>query len=169
MSVSYTEQARGNFFSAGQLTFSDTARVIERMEDVYGRRSDLDCRALKNSLMELEEADTGRVLLSDFYKAEVSGAVPYPFAFTESIDFLSQLGAIDDSDSKRPSLILTNYVGSPVNCHGASKIHTICCIDECEDLLGHIERHITAPTARPALRGAAKSYRAANSSSSHRQ
>merc|ERR1719272_1651398 len=101
MSVAYTEQARGNSFSAGQLTFSDTARVIERIGDAYGRRSDLDCRALKNSLMELEEADTGRVLLSDFYKAEVSGAVPDPFEFTESIDFLRQLGAIDDSDSRR--------------------------------------------------------------------
>ena len=26
----------------------------------------------------------------------------------------------------------------------------VCCIDECEGLLGYIERHVTAPTARPA-------------------
>ena len=26
----------------------------------------------------------------------------------------------------------------------------VCCIDECEGLLGHIERHVAAPTARPA-------------------
>jgi len=150
MSVAYTEQARGNSFSDGQFTFSDTARVIERIGDEYGRRQDLECRAMKNTLVELQEADTGRVLLSDFYKAQLSGVVPYPFQFTESVDFLRQLGAIDDSDSKQPSVILSNYIAAQTNCHGSSKFHQICCIAECDGLLGHIERHVAAPRARPA-------------------
>jgi len=47
-------------------------------------------------------------------------------------------------------VILPNYIAARTNCHAPSNLYTICCSDECEGLLGHIERHVTAPTAQPA-------------------
>lgn len=147
MSVAYNQQ---NSFSAGELSFIDAARVIEKIGDEYGRYQDLECRTLKDVLMELEEPDTGRISLSDFYKAQLSGALPPSFQFTESIGFLRQLGALDHTDPHRPSIILPNYIGARTNCLASSSFYTVCCIDECEGLLGHIEREVSSPTARPA-------------------
>jgi len=149
LSVAYADQSRAKSLSAGQLTFSNAARVIEKIGDEYGRYQDLECRTLKDVLMELEEPDSGRVLLSNFYNAQLSGAVPTSFQFTESLDFLRQLGALDASDPKRLSVIIPNYVGARTNCLASSDFFTVCCIDECEALLGHIEREVSGPSAPP--------------------
>jgi len=62
------------------------------------------------------------------------------------VDYLEQLGALDESHS---SVIIPNYVNAASNCLASSSIYSVCCINECEALLGHLEREIAAPEAYP--------------------
>merc|ERR1719188_689126 len=93
----------------------------------------------------MEYRGTGRVLLSEFYRTGLQG----DFLFIEHADFLRKLGALDESDPKHPSVIIANYLSSQANCLASTTFHSVCCIDECERLLGHLERSISAPSALP--------------------
>lgn len=44
-------------------------------------------------------------------------------------------------------MIVPNYVGSHTNCIASSSLYSVCCIDECEQLMGQLERQISAPEA----------------------
>merc|ERR550525_331274 len=46
-----------------------------------------------------------------------------------------------------PSVIIPNYLNSQANCLASTSFHSVCCIDECEHLMRHLERTIAAPTA----------------------
>jgi hypothetical protein len=133
--------------SSGALDFSLVARVAERVGEQFGRFQDHECRQIKASLLELEEAGTGRVRLSDFWKPALGGA----WQFSESLSYLRQLGVLDESDAKHPRVIIANYVSSPSNCIASSSFYSVCCIDECEGLLSHLERYVAAPEAAPQL------------------
>mmetsp|Transcript_61794 Transcript_61794/g.95925 ORF Transcript_61794/g.95925 Transcript_61794/m.95925 type:complete len:552 (-) Transcript_61794:80-1735(-) len=133
--------------SSGASDFSLVARVAERVGEQFGRFQDQECRQIKASLLALEEAGTGRVRLSDFWKPALGGA----WQFSESLSYLRQLGVLDESDAKHPRVIIPNYVSSPSNCIASSSFYSVCCMDECEGLLGHLERYIAAPEASPHL------------------
>lgn len=70
--------------------------------------------------------------------------------FVESVPYLRQLGALDETDPAQMSVIITNYLTSPANCVSSSKFYSVCCIDQCERLLGSLEEAISAPYAAPA-------------------
>ena len=57
-------------------------------------------------------------------------------------------GALDRHGSER--VIIANYINSPSNCIASSKFYSVCCINECEDLLDHIKHHFAEPNAKPA-------------------
>jgi hypothetical protein len=101
---------------------------------------------MKDSLVKIEEAGTGRVRLSDFYKAALGGNL----LFQEKAAYLREIGALDESDPAMPRVIMTNYLTSPTNCISSSSFYSVCCMDECEGLLGHLEREIAAPEATSA-------------------
>merc|ERR1719296_378451 len=130
-------------FKVEALTVESVIEEVQELNDRLGAFQDIECRSLKAGLAELEYKNTGRVLLSDFYRAGLSGA----FLFNEHVDFLRKLGALDESDPGHPSVIIPNYLASQANCLASTSFHTVCCIDECEGLMGHIERAIAAPTA----------------------
>jgi len=48
-------------------------------------------------------------------------------------------------------VIVPNYVMGRMNCLESSGIYSLCCRNECEDLLGKLERDIGAPDAPPEL------------------
>jgi len=125
--------------------FETTLRVVEEIGDRYGRWQDQECVQLKDSLLKYELRDTGRVPLSTFYDAALKGQ----WQFSESQNYLRQLGSLDESDAAHPGVIIANYVNSPTNCVASSKFYSVCCINECEALLGHLERTLTAPRATP--------------------
>merc|ERR1719210_133083 len=120
-------------------------KVIEEIGERYGRWQDRECRELKHDLMKLESQGTGRVLLKDFYGAAAQGA----WQFSESVNYLRQLGALDESDPDRLKVIIANYVNAPSNCIASSSFYSVCCIDECEALFGQLERALAAPEATP--------------------
>merc|ERR1719235_2362816 len=45
-----------------------------------------------------------------------------------------------------PRVIIANYISSP-NCIASSSFYSVCCMDECEGLLGHLEQQLGAPEA----------------------
>merc|ERR1719359_2234285 len=89
----------------------------------------------------------GRVRIADFYKLAVHEGKTQ---FAESMSFLRQQGALDESDPSNPRVIITNYISSPSNCVASSSYFSVCCVDECEGLFQQLERSIAAPDATPA-------------------
>jgi len=124
------------------LDFASLASTAEVVGEEFGTFQDAECGTLKKNLMDLEDRQTGRVKLSEFYKPAMSGA----WQFQESIGYLRQLGALDESGAT-PSVIITNYLYSQANCIASSGYYAVCCKDECEGLLGNLEEKFAAPEA----------------------
>merc|ERR1719262_1303481 len=129
----------------GARTFSATEHVLEAMEDRYGRWQNRECEQLKDSLVEMEQVGTGRVPIENFYKSALDGN----WQFSEGIEYLQLLGALDDADSSRLSVIIPNYINAHSNCVASSQFYSVCCIDECLSLLRHVEVEVAAPDATP--------------------
>jgi hypothetical protein len=127
-----------------ELTYENVATVVEEVGERYGRWQDRECRKLKNDLVEIEDAGTGRVRLSEFYRSAMHDN---KWQFGETVTDLRQQGALDESDPSDPKVIIPNYINSPTNCLASSKYYSVCCIDECEDIFDHIEEKIGASTA----------------------
>jgi len=132
-------------FKADQLSLESVVEDVMALNDRLGTFQDIECKILKNGLMDKEYKNTGRVLLSDFYRLGMQGT----FLFNEHVDYLRKLGALDESDPAHPTVIIPNYLASQANCLASTSFHSVCCIDECEQLLGQLERSIAAPTALP--------------------
>jgi len=95
--------------------------------------------------MTYEDAGTGRVRIGDFYGAALNDG---QWQFSESVEYLRELGALDDSDPSNLRVLIPNYINSPSNCIAPSRFHAVCCLDECEELVSHLEKEIAAPTAK---------------------
>merc|ERR1719401_1964950 len=93
----------------------------------------------------MEYRGTGRVRLSEFY----GGSDEVSWTFTESVDYLRALGALDESDPSRMSVIIPNFVVSRSNCITPSSLYSVCCLNECEGLMASLERVIGGPVAEP--------------------
>jgi hypothetical protein len=131
---------------AGSLIdFATLVKVAETVGERFGRFQDAECKGLKDALVKVEEHGTGRVRLSDFYKPALDGQ----WQFQESIGYLRQLSTLDESNPSEPRVMVANYLISQANCIASSDYYSVCCIDECEDLLGHLEQSIAAPEAPP--------------------
>jgi len=126
--------------------FASMAKVVETVGEEYGSFQDFECREMKDSLVKMEHRGSGRVRLSDFYRPALDGV----WTFQESSGYLRSLGALDESDPMHPSVMMVNYIISPTNCIASSGFYSVCCKNECEGLLGHIEENIGAPEAKPA-------------------
>jgi len=144
-SVSYAGRGGRNPFVGGDLDFIRTARIVETIGEEYGPWQDLECKDLKRELLRNEGQVAGRIPLSKFYNIGLSGK----YMFTESVAYLREVGALDESDPTRPGVIVPNYLSSPANCFSASRYYSICCVDECESLLGHLEAELGRPKAHP--------------------
>jgi len=131
--------------SAKPLDFTGFSRVADEVGRRYGTYNDMECGTLKSELLQIESTKAGRVRLEDFYKKGLSGV----FSFNEKIEYLRALGAIDDSNTSQPYLIVPNYVTSRPNCLRASNFYVVCCQNECEGLLATIENKFEKPMANP--------------------
>jgi len=131
--------------SQSVLDFAMLANIVEVIGEEFGTFQNSECVSLKRTLMGMEDRSTGRVKLADFYKPALSGA----WQFQESIGYLRQVGALDESGSGEASVIMTNYLYSHANCIASSGYYSVCCKEECEGLLGHLEQKMVAPEAVP--------------------
>jgi hypothetical protein len=129
-------------------TFSDIEAVLVRFGETFGQWQNFECVNQKKKLMELEGSEKGCVPISSFYKPMLSSN-GQNWQFSETPEYLAALGIVDNSDQKNIQVMVPNYLNAPSNCIATSQYYFICCVDECESLLGHVERHVQGPTARP--------------------
>merc|ERR1719188_1302161 len=127
-------------------TLEHVTRDVQEITDRLGVFQNIECRSLKGALVDIEYKGTGRVLLSDFYREGKKGE----FLFVEQAEYLRRLGALDESDPHHPSVIISNYLAGQANCLASTSFHSVCCFDECEPLLGQLERSVAAPSAQSA-------------------
>merc|ERR1719148_508225 len=101
---------------------------------------------MKSSLVSMDSHNTGRVPLAKFYGT----GLDTDWRFGESEAYLRELGALDESSSWRgPQVIIPNYLQATSNCIVSTPHYHVCCVNECESLMGEIETAIDAPTALP--------------------
>merc|ERR1740120_294857 len=134
-----------NPFVSQLCSFGDHVSGMQEFGHRLGTFQNLECQQLKDQLVEMEDVGTGRVPLSRFYRGGLEG----DWTFTESVEYLRHTGALDETDPKRMSVVIPNYIQSQSNCLAGSSFYSICCFDECEGLLGQVERQVRAPSALP--------------------
>merc|ERR1719162_1621704 len=128
-------------------SFESSVSLVQDVSHHFGAHQKPECMSLKRKLSDMDKQGTGRVLLRDFY----SGLKDDPnHHFAETVDYLRNLGALDERASERVSVVIPNYIISKANCLAASGFYAICCSNECEDLLRHVEHEIAAPSGSPA-------------------
>merc|ERR1719469_679334 len=110
----------------------------------FGKWQNSDCRGIKEALMDLDPDGSGRVALGRFYSKPATGK----YRFSESTEYLQQIGALDET-GWRPKVLIANYVAGPSNCIASSEYYSVCCLSDCEGLMNAVEAQIQAPTASP--------------------
>merc|ERR1712194_11743 len=138
-------QAIRNPFVQQAESFETTAGFLEKLGQQFGAFQNLECVELKNVLMDMDHHGSGRVFLRDFY----SGFKQAGWMFTESLEYLRKLGAVDETDPKKTSVVIPNYMISQSNCLTSSGFYAVCCTNECEGLMRHVERDLASPSASP--------------------
>jgi hypothetical protein len=58
-------------------------------------------------------------------------------------------GALDEREPLIPHVLLPNYMYSPSNCLGTTSFFDVCCPNECDLILEHLEQGLQAPDASP--------------------
>jgi len=130
-----------------QFTFEDMSKVLEEASHrLYDLVHHSQCEYTKEMLMEMEDRKSGRVKLLDFYRAAI---YENKYQFTETIDYLRQIGTLDESDAKMPRVIIPNYVSGPSNCIARTSYYAVCCPDACENRYDHLEHVLKRPQAKP--------------------
>jgi len=141
------QYSRGNPFLQPSSSFDSTASFALKFSHSFGSFQNLECHTLKRQLVEMEHEGSGRVRLSQFYASALAGR----WEFMESVEYLRNQGALDETDPHSPSVVIANYMNSRMNCLTASDFYAVCCLNECDELLGKIEARIGSPTADPGL------------------
>jgi hypothetical protein len=129
------------------LYYADVANVVEEIGEHFGDFQDKECVAMKDQLMEAEQPGSpGRVRLADFYKLakQTSDGL-----YSESRNYLRDLGALDESDPANPRVLSSNYIYGPSNCIASSNYYSVCCRNECESLLSQLEINLQRYDATP--------------------
>merc|ERR1719232_1416286 len=130
----------------GQFTFEDALEGTGDISRSFAFFWDAQCQNTKEPLTALDKSGTGRVRLSDFYGANKDGE----WRFGESEAYLRELGALDESSSwKGKQVIIPNYLQAASNCNATRPHYLVCCVNECEDILGQVESSLQAPVASP--------------------
>eukprot|EP00747_Dinoflagellata_sp_TGD_P163686 gnl/TRDRNA2_/TRDRNA2_182632_c0_seq1.p1 gnl/TRDRNA2_/TRDRNA2_182632_c0~~gnl/TRDRNA2_/TRDRNA2_182632_c0_seq1.p1 ORF type:complete len:590 (+),score=129.00 gnl/TRDRNA2_/TRDRNA2_182632_c0_seq1:95-1864(+) len=142
-----------NHTSGEQISFDHVSKVVSVVGEKFGRFQDAECLKMKNALLELGDQGTGRVSLSSFYNLGLQGGEQGWQFDQESAEYLRELGALDESEPSQPRVLVSNYINSHTNCLASSSFYSVCCINECEAILGYLEREIAAPEATPARVG----------------
>ncbi|CAE7257557.1 unnamed protein product [Symbiodinium natans] len=127
--------------------FQRLKEVVWEVGDRYPEFNDQECHQLKHTLMGMEGGSRkpGRIPLVDFYNKSNHNH----WRFTESPEYLRDLGALDEADPQRPHVLLANYLSSFNNCLRATSLYAVCCRNPCEGLLASLEKEVGGPYATP--------------------
>jgi len=134
-----------NPFVEHSFTFEEAVHVVDDLAETYGKFQNAECSRMKDDLIALDTDGTGLIPLSTFYLKSDKRE----YQFTESIDYLREISAIDDSWQREPRVRVANYVAGPSNCIASSSYYSVCCLNECDGLLNELEGSIRLPSASP--------------------
>lgn len=129
----------------GQNTWKATSDFAFKVGQQYTKFNQLECSSLKKIMRDMETFKPGHVRLSHFYQKSLFSH----WRFTEKVDYLRTLGALDESDPMQPQVITANYIMARPNCLEASSLYAICCRNECEELMSSVEKELGNATASP--------------------
>lgn len=128
----------------GQFTFEDALQVAGSIGRSFAFFWEAQCLDIKASLMAFDYSGSGRVRLSDFYGANKDGE----WRFGESEEYLRELGALDETSSWRGKQVMVpNYMQAVSNCIVTRPHYLVCCLNECEEIVGQVEVAVGAPVA----------------------
>jgi hypothetical protein len=145
LNFEYANRHQRNPFASRRYSFQSAARIVEELAQQYGKWQNSECRDMKAHLVELDPEGLGRVPLGLFY-AQPQGSA---YHFSESVDYLRKIGALDEASPGKPQVLIANYVTGPSNCIASSSYYSVCCLSECDSLFGELEARLAAPAASP--------------------
>lgn len=134
---------RINPFVQRRYSFEEASQMVINMAEGYGKWQNADCKDMKEHLMTLDKKNTGRIPLDTFYRSDAGSA----YEFTESLEYLRDVGALDESLKSNPGVLIANYLAGPSNCIASNSYYSVCCLNECETIMNEIEGITQAPTA----------------------
>jgi len=134
-----------NPFRPHSFVFKTALELVERMFHSYGKWQNAECEQMKESLMELDQQGFGRVPLSTFYSQPETAL----YKFGESVEYLKETGALEETRGRQPHVLISNYLAGPSNCVAGSAFYSVCCLSECTRLMSELEGAIQAPSASP--------------------
>lgn len=134
----WEERSRRNPFKQMGYEWDWATSYVKDLLHNFGSLTRGECQLLKDNLVKMEQADSGRIMLSSFYNN-------HELELHESVDYLRNLGALEE-DGTSPRLVIPNYISSPSRCLPFSGYFSVCCPDECEGLLGSIEKSFATST-----------------------
>ena len=128
------------------IDFDDLTNIIKEMNEHYGRWQNGECEVLSHELQGLENQCPGHINLAKFYSSHL---YQDKWQFTESVDYLRSLGALEESQKGNPQLVSANYVLGANNCVSSSKFYSQCCLNECDGYLRKLEKAVGVPEVTP--------------------
>jgi len=138
------EAGHGNAFRSGSFMLADFQAIVKSITSNFGAWWEQECQAIKTNLISMDPRKVGRVPLADFYHKSGAGE----WRFSESEAYLRELGALDESSrTEGPQVIIPNYLLGASNCIVTSTYYHVCCVNECEALLGEMEEAVQGPVA----------------------
>merc|ERR1719189_490645 len=141
--VNFLQHDTINPFVPVVYSFQVASQIVRSMALAYGQWQNSECRQMAAELRGLDLMGSGRVPLDKFYSQPKSA----DYVFTESTEYLRQIGALDEADGGKPQVRIANYLMGPSNCIASSAYFSVCCLSECEGLMRELEQKIQAPTA----------------------
>merc|ERR1740127_242227 len=100
----FAQRDQVNPFGPRRYSFVEATQIMENMAQDYGKFQNAECLAMKEHLMELDVDGDGRVPISQFYSQPASS-----YQFTESVEYLRETGALDESTDS-PRVLIVNYL-----------------------------------------------------------
>jgi len=139
----FAEESRRNpFVKMEGVSFDQVDALMHELFHKFGSSTRRECAANKELLVKAEVPGTGRVPLSRFYAIENN-------PLHESADYIRSMGALDETNNNIPLIMISNYLSGPSRCMPFSGYFSVCCPDECENVLGSIERALGEPSGEP--------------------
>jgi len=129
--------------TGSKLTFEDAASAADEVLLMFQKVSGDMCRDMEKTFMGLIGGDKGRVRLEELRGADGGDL------FRESVSYLRELGALDESSVDDPHVFMTNYMYGPSNCDGTTSFYDLCCPNDCEVNKAHLEKALAATPEDP--------------------
>jgi len=136
---------RGQDLMSGSYSFGEAHEVVGSITKTFASFWQSECETMKSQLVDMDRDGSGRVRIADFYGT----GLDKDWRFGESEAYLRELGALDESSSSTPRVIVANYMQAASNCIIATPHYMVCCMNECESLLGEVEAAIGFSSGSP--------------------